>query len=141
MGTDIYLQAQIKRGEHWETATLPEEATGWRNYAVFAVLADIRNYEDLPVIAPPRGLPADLRAQGVVDPANQDACFHSTSWLSLEELQRYDWEGPAWQSLLPTLGGPVPRHWQTRHFREVVLPALARLGPPQEVRIVFSFDC
>lgn len=144
MGTDIHLRAQVRRQGEWHDEVVPSKLLGWRNYSVFAALAGVRNSDGVPPIAPPRGLPDDLRG-AEPDPAEIADCCHDTSWLTLAELQAYDWEGPAWQGQRNcwTDDGPqpVPLHTFTRVFRERFLPFLARLGPAEAVRLVFFFDC
>lgn len=79
-----------------------------RNYDLFAALADVRNGsgfagvdtgDPIVPVAQPRGVPDD------VDPATR-ACLsheHTPSWLTLEELEEYDWSRPK------THRGIVPR--------------------------------
>lgn len=60
-----------------------------RNYKLFAVLANVRNYNDLPSIAPDRGMPSDA-SKALIDAYNEDiADAHSLSYITLRELR--DW--------------------------------------------------
>jgi hypothetical protein len=60
-----------------------------RNYQLFAVLANVRNYNDLPYIAADRGMPPDA-SQALIDAYNKDiADAHSLSYITLRELR--DW--------------------------------------------------
>lgn len=73
-----------------------------RNYQLFAVLAGVRNAWDLTPIAEPRGLPQDISERAIAehesdyDDGNPDARIwlgdHSWTWLTLEELERHDWD-------------------------------------------------
>lgn len=109
---------------------------GWyheRNYRLFGVLAGVRG--DGKPIAEPRGYPDDLSAEGkhwagmfnaqcvgeCVDIGPGD---HSFSWLTVAELQAHE----------PRLREADP------DFAERVIPALAKRGKPDDVRIVFGFD-
>ena len=57
-----------------------------RDYSLFAVLADVRNYADVTPIAPPRGLPKDVSdvTREASDRYGIDG--HSHSWFTLKEL-------------------------------------------------------
>ena len=82
--------------EH-EMRYCPESFYDGDNYSLFAILADVGNdgllEEKYDRIAPPRGLPDDLSPE--LKSWSED--FHNkkalTSWLSLEELVRFDWHG------------------------------------------------
>jgi hypothetical protein len=118
MGTDIYCFVEVRRDGHWEKIgrIFPNPSWhegdviedkpqyGWyhgpltdrpykrRNYPLFGILAGVR-YDDIePVVHPvPRGIPMDAspeyRALAIGD-------GHSHSWLTLAEVQAYDWDGP-----------------------------------------------
>lgn len=60
-----------------------------RNYQLFAVLANVRNYDNLPYIAADRGMPSDA-SQALLDAYSKDeADAHSLSYITLRELR--DW--------------------------------------------------
>lgn len=66
-----------------------------RNYTVFSVLAGVRNDGYVKPIAEPRGLPDDCakpREYDENDEGGWDYGDHSQSWLTLAELQAYDWK-------------------------------------------------
>lgn len=210
-----YVEQAVK----YPTAHYPKYAEReWyhdRNYGVFAILANVRNYEDATPIAEPRGLPDDLCDElrhGNRD--GEDVDFdetggywlgdHSHSWLTLTELQTFPWYRDAQTtgcvtfeeflarivkhgSALPVrvekhpyggwcgdIGGPnivvreaadvlaalrdcglarpveertyvrdvwlVPASVDAGSFTSRLMPALAELGDPDDVRIVFGFD-
>ena len=107
-----------------------------RNYALYSILADVRNgYGFAGVftgmgftpIAPPRGVPEDASPEYRAEVAAWGGDGHSHSWLTLKELQAYDWHKT-------TCTG------ESGEFVEQVIPMLAELGAPDDVRIVFFFD-
>lgn len=58
MGTDIRSITEIKRNGKWEKADFTP--FDWRNYSIFAFLADVRNYDHCECITrESRGLPDD----------------------------------------------------------------------------------
>jgi hypothetical protein len=71
-----------------------------RSYAVFAVLAGVRNCGDMPVITAPRGAPEDHTSTPIEMYEDglgwewDDADLHSFSWLSLKDLVEFDWDQP-----------------------------------------------
>jgi len=141
MSTDIFPQVQRRAQGSWNNVTLPEPADkvlNERNYEVFSVLADVRNHYGVPPICPPKGPPPERVGSS---PAPDDV-FHSETWLTLAELQAYDWTGgPIWNGLVkPFRAEPYPLHEVTARFRETILPALAALGDPDDVRVQMIFD-
>lgn len=82
----------------WGPSSRPFTDSPPRNYALFAVLAAVRNGPaTVAPIASPRGLPADVtlavRAQFAVPDwlTRTLQSRHSASWVSLGELLRYEW--------------------------------------------------
>lgn len=57
-----------------------------RNYALFAVLADVRNYGGTPHICEPKGLPEDVSTVVKAESDRWDCDGHSHSWFTLAEL-------------------------------------------------------
>lgn len=65
-----------------------------RNYMLFSVLADVRNYSDrVKPIDLPRGLPDDVSLEVKRKSDYDGVDGHSHSWLTLRELLDYDWDG------------------------------------------------
>ena len=58
-----------------------------RNYNLFAVLADVRNYGDLEAIEDPRGVPDDA-SKAWRKYTEGDGDLHSHSWFTLAELRK-----------------------------------------------------
>ena len=57
-----------------------------RNYAMFSVLANVRNYGETEYIDEPRGLPEDVTEMVKEDAENWGIDGHSHSYLTLKEL-------------------------------------------------------
>ena len=65
-----------------------------RNYELFSVLADVRNYQDLEYICEPKGMPEDCskETQDYIDSWGLDG--HSHSYFTIKELYDYWLEMP-----------------------------------------------
>jgi hypothetical protein len=98
MGTDIHVCVEIKvdydewqfknwGGQKFQDWAMLEE----RFYPVFAALADMRNYGPFTPISQPKGLPADCSIATLAR-CHDVAEAHSHSWLTLAELEGYDWD-------------------------------------------------
>lgn len=97
MGTDIhgFLETQWRKGARWSReCTIDRD----RNYNLFAALANVRNgygfagvptHEAIRPISMPRGLPAD-HTTGWGEEVGFEFGDHSFSWLSLEEMVKWD---------------------------------------------------
>lgn len=156
MGCDIHIQIEKRVDGKWERVPwvdpfkrkYPEtygvldgalempEAFENRNYDLFGVLADVRNGtwgEEQPPIAQPRGWPDDMAERQLCDGEPEWLGDHSFSWVSLRELQDYPWDEPV-----------KKRGWtrraDVRNWPDVILPLLASIGAPDDVRLVFGFD-
>jgi hypothetical protein len=111
------MQAEIRANAGWEAVGPIFKSFGQptsepyteRDYALFAVLADIRNDWELDFIQLERGLPPDLAphppqaGDDAFDGMERDDYFapeifgpgsenHSPGWATLAELEAYDWE-------------------------------------------------
>lgn len=99
MGCDIHIWTEKRVGEKWrpaddlvdnpnEYARKYTEIYDRRNYELFAMLAGVRNDYGIVPIGAPKGLPDDL------SPEVEDDMWleHTPSWLTLAELQAYNWE-------------------------------------------------
>lgn len=127
MGCDIHLAVEVRKNGVWERRLPPPEARDpwyvkqaaerdadkwakkrseveWyhdRNYEVFAILAGVRNYNNVTPISEPRGLPDDVSPEVArlnydhpeYDEDGDDVSLgdHSHSWLTLAELLAYPW--------------------------------------------------
>jgi len=111
MGCDIHTYVEIKRNvnniEKWTTADYykknryytdyPEEEKQYevvhiyddRNYGLFSILADVRNYSDNEPISQPKGLPEDCCDEIRKESDYDGIDGHSHSWFTLKELKDY----------------------------------------------------
>lgn len=146
MGCDIHFYVEKKEDGKWVSAdkwTVDPWNEGdpsyvdvkWedsfyhdRNYALFGVLARVRDRSVTP-IAKPRGLPEDVSPEVEARSDYYGVDGHSHSWLTLAELLAYNWQD-AMSSPYSFLG----------RFVDETLPKLQALGEPEGVRIVFWFD-
>lgn len=125
MGTDVEMWCEVKR-DAWEQVSPPEEIAEimeCRNYTLFAVIAGVRaddRAEDcFPPISELKGIPVDA-SPAVREELGNDAENEPVGWLSLRELNEFDWS-------------------QTRQGRGYVVPELVKyfegnpLGFPDEV--------
>jgi hypothetical protein len=127
MGCDIHLYGEVKKTPtsdwtaygiwgaddygQWNQISAPIYSS--RNYALFSTLADVRNYDDLPIIAPAKGLPPGLSPEVARMAEQWEGDGHSYSYFTLKELLAFDW----YQSVLHTGLVPWPVYvlWKTRH--------------------------
>jgi hypothetical protein len=116
VGTDISIYLERKESGRWVLAApmvpneeyhieapelgpaLRPQALYWRrNYSLFAILGDdvhnpIRSDSKYEIISAPRGLPADT-SEGVRSWHDWSEHWFGESWLALEELLSFDWQG------------------------------------------------
>lgn len=153
MGCDIHAYAEVRRAGQWERQDV--EVFDVRVYGLFGFLADVRNYSHSPVIAQPRGVPDDADLTDEDREEMADGWCHTASWLTLAELLAYDYEQVFWNRRITRETSPGSfngaalaeegegEHLPLReflgegYFRQ--LDALAKLGDPADVRVVFWF--
>lgn len=174
MGCDIhsFTEKRNKENNKWE---LVENSNpfDWRNYSVFAFLADVRNYDHCEPISQPKGLPNDSEflntetddGWGGVETEKkriEEMDYHSKSFLTLKELLEFDYDktflnrriykptyredgtcsGGNGAALAEEGEGKIVSYREnlgTGFFAE--LDKLKELGEPDDVRVVFYFDC
>jgi len=91
MGCDIHAYAESKNADGTYTL-IDNDVFGWRSYALFGFLADIRNYSAVTPISKPRGLPADISPGVSAENESWDGDGHNHSWLSIAELQSFNYD-------------------------------------------------
>lgn len=186
MGCDIYIAIQKRVDDQWQDVpwtsadkltfreddlrasaiNMPEQFD-WRNYNLFAILANVRNATwgpPLTPIAEPRGLPADYYYSYTNDYKGWLG-DHSFSYVTVRELLDYPWDNtyeydayvqPSEAAKLAD--GKTPDCWSaysstgvrakwtttirkaTHNWPDIILPVLLTIGPPEDVRLVFGFD-
>jgi hypothetical protein len=88
-------------GSTYYRGPMTEDPYSFRNYNLFAILADVRNgrgFAGIPTgtgfdpIASPRGIPEDASPEYLHEVNEWDGDGHSHSWFTLTELQAYPWD-------------------------------------------------
>src|SRR5690242_12249014 len=103
MGADIHSFAEVRKEGKWLRVEEPvfdtyqdktTEPFGWRSYAVFGFLADVRNYSHCTPISEPKGLPDD------------------SEWLNSPSKYAYD--------VNPMNGEPIPINERETNKRNIL---------------------
>ncbi|GHO61964.1 hypothetical protein KSC_008560 [Ktedonobacter sp. SOSP1-52] len=167
MGTDISMYVEQRIGDEWyfvgqmvedelhqydpddALEYRPESIYDRRHYSLFAILAGVRNDQEEPFepIAPLRGLPDDLSAElqvwynyalydEIAGSPNPEKWFQ-TSWLTLEELARFDWYGK--RKKINSLQSLTYTEVADTFFTEILQGLWEAYGPTSDVRLVFDF--
>ena len=84
MGCDIHAMIERRHSKYYFWINAGDPGLH-RDYALFAVLAGVRDWGVFTPISGPRGVPSDV-CEPMEDWAEQSGC-HSASWLSLAELK------------------------------------------------------
>jgi hypothetical protein len=90
MGCDIHSYAEKKTDDGYEF--LGFRPFDWRAYGMYAFLAGVRNYSAVTPLAERRGLPKDISELVAFAYEGWDSDAHSASWLSLDELTKFDYD-------------------------------------------------
>lgn len=172
MGCDIHSFAEVRRKNKWEKVTEHFELSDWaksyykkdkgdspfdyRDYSLFAFLADVRNYDYCEPITPPKGFPSDASEEVIEEYNDWEGDAHTPSYLTLEELLNFDYDKKFWNRRV--IKQTSPASWNGAALAEEgegeitsyrdnlgeyyfkVLDELKELGNPKEVRVVFWFD-
>jgi len=108
------------------------------DYEVYSFLADVRNYNRCIPIDEPRYLPDNISYEVYKIYYEGRVDNYSESYLSLEELLRFNYEKPCrigeGHEVIPTY-----REFLGEYFFEE-LERLKTLGPIDDIRIVFWFN-
>jgi len=133
MGCDIHCYAEVfstKDNESKNKWTYEEELDIDRYYRLFAILADVRNINQLEPIAKPKGFPED--ASDTVKRKRQEQMIyfcHSSSYLTLREI--VDYKQNSTSSNLRCLNEIIDKLTEIAQDNEEYY---------ENVRIVFWFD-
>lgn len=127
MGTTIHNMTEVRQADGTWEAVIDDPDKGprsvpdiYRDYDLFAVIADVRNDGYRVPISGPRGVPKDVSCDWAKAVVTQvPGHWHDHSWVTLAELEAYDWgeDGPP-----------------------DILEELRTRGGPDDVRMVFAFD-
>ena len=164
MGCDIHMIAEIKdksvgaNNQEWRPLLDPifkdryfdkkEPICRWnipytfqpyadRNYEVFSVLANVRNGWGIKPIDEARGYPEDMHAVSKWLLDGYDYVDHSPSWLSLDEVLAYDWNGTESNYFED---GKTLKDSARRFLENMELLKKYAEDEDCEVRLVFGFD-
>lgn len=88
MGCDIHAVFEKYVDGNWVQFGDDDSMCIGRNYFLFSILADVRNYSDIVPISKPKGFPENYDGY-LVEHWEYDG--HSRSWLTLQEILSYDW--------------------------------------------------
>ncbi len=107
MGCDIHLYVEARENGKWAH----KNVIGYngREYNLFSVLANVRNRHDLTPICEPKGLPTGMSSEVANKMESGVYAYHSHSWLTLSEIQSFDWTKTA--TLSGVVNGPEYLHW------------------------------
>jgi hypothetical protein len=111
-----------KKGEHygWDNCGNPKIE---RNYTLFSILANVRDYSHMHYISLPRGLPDDCCNEFESWFKHWDTDAHSCSWVSLQEMKDFDMEAYEYYNRLA---------W------DKLISKMELIG--EDTRLVFFFD-
>lgn len=95
MSCNIHAWAEKRLFGGWRHIPMSNEPFTYVHwYGLYGFLAGVRNYHEVPPIAPQRGLPDDVSAYVRRDHADWSTDAHSTSWLTIAELAAFDYSLP-----------------------------------------------
>jgi hypothetical protein len=83
MGCDIHFFVEVKTKNGWELYSSPNVT---RSYALFAKLANVRNYNNIEPISEPKGFPEDASYLVKKEYEYWDSDAHSASYLKSNEI-------------------------------------------------------
>ena len=129
MGCDIHIYVERKKNDKWYNCDyfIPSikggyeriETCGDRNYALFATLADVRNYGNTKYICEPKGFPDDASDYVKDEYGTWFFDGHSCSYLTLQELIDFHNQGHPLkrrgmlspEQRVEFYEGKIPDHW------------------------------
>jgi hypothetical protein len=104
MGTDIHYFVERRTAQGWELCRSDQAGPDGqryaldfycgeeRNYALFAILADVKRMTNggFEPVAAPRGFPRDSPTVRETD-LGDGGCYHNATWLTVKELLDFPW--------------------------------------------------
>jgi hypothetical protein len=143
MGIHTRVEVQLAGGR-WIRREWPYKRPGasdeqtpfdFRHDPMFGFLGSWRAPDRITPIAPPRGLPPDVSDTVARESAGPPQRIHS--WLSVDELTRFDYDQPSWTDS-GAHGVTYRELLPAKYFVDLVL--LKELNEEQPTRVVFWFD-
>lgn len=156
MGCDIHVKLEVRDsdGITWKPAGFhpttdsrrDDEFWDCRSYAMFSVLAGVRNYSAVTPLTTPRGFPSDMSLGAQIWSDWGD--FHSPTYYVLSELLTFNYDAPLEdrRNLPESAPGRMTtyREFMTNvFFRDVErlrVWATENDIDPEDVRIIMAFD-
>ncbi len=136
MGCDIHVQAFTKEDNKY--LKLSEDFFDVRSYRLFGFLAGVRNYSAITPISKPKGLPDWYKE------SDDDWEYHSHSWLTIDELESYDYNQIVEDRRIDNGQTCEPGHGEKMTLREFLgewyFKELSRMKNSGVEIIVFWFD-
>lgn len=157
MGCDIHLFAEVRREGKWKFVSkapsgsvdpdpIPDYGDQFysgRNYELFALLANVRNYNDsVKPLSEPRGVPIDISSPMAKAIESWSGDGHSHSHFTLNELMTFAY-GENWivDRNRNKLSEILSRSQQFSETLDKLCEFLTQPGmTPDDIRIVFFFD-
>ena len=84
MGCDIHLHTEVKINGEWQHYSVCHVT---RNYALFALMADVRNDGSIEPVSLQKGLPMNMTPLTKFDYQDWKLDAHSSSWLTASEIK------------------------------------------------------
>jgi len=89
MDCDIHTMMEVKNKHGWWiNAGDPEIIRCYGTFSTCAILANVRNYDEIPPVSEPKGIPDDCCTE--FTSWSETYCGHSHSHITLKELKDYD---------------------------------------------------
>ena len=135
MGCDIHLHIEMKVNGKWLHYGCPSVD---RDYALFAKMANVRNYHNITPISGPRGFPCDgVSELTAVCYTDEKPDAHDISWLNKEEIEQLT----EWYEHRPK-EKDVWRCWNHHGIKSYLCGnnITSEVKGVEDVRLVFWFD-
>ncbi len=119
-----------------------DSAFNYQSYALFAFLADVRNYYELDPVSPVKWVPKDMSIDTRIEYEMNKDWMHSDSYITLAELLDFDYNKKFVSKRMNTdnYNKKITYREHLGEFFFTQLNELKLLGDPDCVRIVFWFD-
>lgn len=113
MGCDIHGTLEVKENEEWKRiCEIPDD----RNYDWFGIIAGVRNYVNATPISHPKGIPLKVSKETRKLLESWDLDGHSHSYLTLAEIEAYDWEQIFHDGRISTVEKATGEEWSKASY-------------------------